>query len=807
VLTMPWDCDMFMTGERLNKLGYDSITLDRGGIWECSFTAHCKEYIIYDKSRVLSMRSYPWKGCLQPLLFSELQEGDARVDESGQLMSEFITWDFDVLAFTSVRIEGTVPRAMRLLLVSLSLPVAWAALEVSVQRPATAAWKRTQCGGPTGPADIPSSWGAQVSPERTPLEYYPRPQLARLSQQSTLPPIDRLRDAGDPATWSNLNGLWEWSEEPEFGKALSSSILVPFPVESCLSGVAPRKSADVVQRMWYRSDGSKTLLHFGAVDWQTTVYLNKVKLGNHTGGYDGFSFDISEHVLAQGNELLVWVYDPTETGSQPHGKQFISRISDPATDEYTPSSGIWQTVWLESVPDSSYVRSLKIDQASLSTVTVTDAQGVQVASGSEGDRWQGKDTVFAYFGLRTFTLGKSSTEVTRPLLNGQFTFLAGFLDQSWWPDGLYTARGAFDERLVYARRGAFDERLVQESDLLATKMFGMNMIRLHQKVNPEYGGASPATVPLFVEDLKAMLEGRGNHPCIMQWTTFNEGDSWTVFTEPPLDVLGITELVKQLDPSRLVDCDSGGGANDKHYADVNDVHSYPNPSPQNEWVPKGCFAYLPSTSPANQAEQYVNITKMIMAQEDQLSAVVLTQTTDIELECDGFLNFDRSNKFTEGQTKTIHDANQAMIKFRSDLRSPSKSAADWLPSACFGRRVQSDLLPAKGCLEGAEGTCDLSLLQMRGKQVDPPTPTAGIAGATNWTQDLGSAKLAGKNIMTLYHQTTPEAAASIIKTGFRLGSADGICGAGIYFCPTGKETEIKAVGGKGYMIEAKVDMG
>ncbi|CAE8715122.1 unnamed protein product, partial [Polarella glacialis] len=257
-----------------------------------------------------------------------------------------------------------------------------------------------------------------------------------------------------------------------------------------------------------------------------------------------------------------------------------------------------------------------------------------------------------------------------------------------------------------------------ESDLLATKMFGMNMIRLHQKVNPErwyyhadrhglvvfqdmpqkYGGASPATVPLFVEDLKAMLEGRGNHPCIMQWTTFNEGDSWTVFTEPPLDVLGITELVKQLDPSRLVDCDSGGGANDKHYADVNDVHSYPNPSPQNasatqyamlgefgglgvfiagkEWVPKGCFAYLPSTSPANQAEQYVNITKMIMAQEDQLSAVVLTQTTDIELECDGFLNFDRSNKFTEGQTKTIHDANQAMIKFRSDLRSPPKSVTD-----------------------------------------------------------------------------------------------------------------------------------
>ncbi|CAE8719978.1 unnamed protein product, partial [Polarella glacialis] len=129
-------------------------------------------------------------------------------------------------------------------------------------------------------------------------------------------------------------------------------------------------------------------------------------------------------------------------------------------------------------------------------------------------------------------------------------------------------------------------------------------------------------------------------------------------------------------------------------------------------------------------------------------------------------------------------------------------------SALEAKGLSPEVLQADdACLEGAEGTCDLSLLQMRGKQVDPPTPTAGIAGATNWTQDLGSAKLAGKNIMTLYHQTTPEAAASILKTGFRLGSADGICGAAIYFSPTDKDTEIKAVGGKGYMIEAKVDMG
>jgi len=275
----------------------------------------------------------------------------------------------------------------------------------------------------------------------------------------------------------------------------------------------------------------------------------------------------------------------------------------------------------------------------------------------------------------------------RPLLNDNFTFMAGFLDQSWWPDGQYTA--------------PTDAAL--ESDLIATKSFGLNMIRLHQKVNPErwyyfadrhglaimqdavqkYGGASNETIPHFVSDMSAMIEGRGNHPCIVQWETFNEGDCWSVFKTKPYDVEGITKLAKKLDPTRLIDTDSGGGANNYHLADVNDIHSYPYPGdPQPsatqygmigefggigafvkgmEWVPGACHTYLHVDTPTDEASKYIEMAKTIESRVDHVSASVYTQTTDVELECDGFLNYDRSNKFSADQTKAISDANQAII--------------------------------------------------------------------------------------------------------------------------------------------------
>jgi hypothetical protein len=374
---------------------------------------------------------------------------------------------------------------------------------------------------PAGPgADIPSKYALNVSASSTPLVAYPRPQMVRGAGSASA-----LREVGDPAVWTNLNGLWEfqattgdtagrWTGAPPFGKTLSGSILVPFPVESCLSGVAPNSSRAIVKSMWYRlkfdaqgAAGHATLLHFGAVDWKSTVFLNGKEIGNNTGGYNGFDFDISREVKASGNELLVYVFDPSDSGKQPNGKQRISAIDNPGGDTYTPSSGIWQTVWLEEAP-AHYIENLKIDQASMTAVGVTvegsgggstpvtftvmdGGKSVATASGTTGTKvsisipspklWSttsphlydlqvkmGTDTVTSYFGLRTFKLG-DGPKGKRPLLNGRFTFAAGFLDQSWWPDGQYTA--PTDEGLAY--------------DVEAVPMFGLNMIRLHQKVNPE----------------------------------------------------------------------------------------------------------------------------------------------------------------------------------------------------------------------------------------------------------------------------------------------------------------------------------
>ena len=183
-------------------------------------------------------------------------------------------------------------------------------------------------------------------------------------------------------TYFNLNGLWEFQpaapgQSPPFGETLNGTILVPFPVESCLSGVGQN-----YQYMWYRlvftistpiDAAHRALMHFGAVDWQTSVWLNAVPLGNHTGGFDGFSFDLTGAIKSADNELIVFVYDPSDLGFQPNGKQRISAITDPSGDTYTPSSGIWQTVWVEVVP-LQYITALKIltDTQRL-TLTVSSA--------------------------------------------------------------------------------------------------------------------------------------------------------------------------------------------------------------------------------------------------------------------------------------------------------------------------------------------------------------------------------------------------------------------------------------------------
>ena len=292
------------------------------------------------------------------------------------------------------------------------------------------AWSRTRCGDPAGGADIPTPWAADVATRLASAEgvwpEYPRPQLTRGGGE----PTGRLPDDG----WMSLNGLWEIEPAapdapPPFGRELEREILVPFPIESCLSGLGVNTTdgARAFQRAWYRTvfddpwradaDGHATLLHFGAVDWNASVWLNGALLGTHVGGFDGFDLDASAALVASGNELLVGVFDPSDEGAQPNGKQRVSAIDEPGGDtytpssgifgddaealsplRYTPSSGIWQTVWLERAP-AEHVQALRLVSGAATlnltvttptarapfTVTVSDgARDVRVARGASG---------------------------------------------------------------------------------------------------------------------------------------------------------------------------------------------------------------------------------------------------------------------------------------------------------------------------------------------------------------------------------------------------------------------------------------
>jgi hypothetical protein len=430
--------------------------------------------------------------------------------------------------------------------------------------------------------------------------------------------------------WQNLNGLWQFSsaqenEEPPFGKDLKEQILVPYPVESALSGIMRHEP-----RMWYRRTfevpadwkGRHVLLHFDAVDWESTVYLNGKKLAVHRGGYDAFGFDITGFLKEGGpQELVLGVFDPTNQGSQPRGKQ----VTKPGGIFYTPTSGIWQTVWIEPV-NSAFIEGLHIvpdvDGAKVQiTVDVQNAgHGAQVtADASYSSNEDGKATSFSasstgpagkplsiavpnaqlwspdhpalynlhvklvskgkttdevdgYFAMRKISLGKDERGFTRILLNNKFVFQVGPLDQGFWPDGLYTA----------------PTEAALKFDLEAEKKLGFNMVRKHVKVEPERwyywtdklgllvwqdmpsgDNKTAESHEQFEHELDRMIAGRGNHPSIVMWVVFNEG--WGQF-----DTERLVEHAKKLDPSRLVN--DASGWTDKGVGDVMDMHHYPDPS-------------------------------------------------------------------------------------------------------------------------------------------------------------------------------------------------------------------------------------
>ncbi len=471
---------------------------------------------------------------------------------------------------------------------------------------------------PPKKAPLMTKWAKDVSPVKSHPEY-PRPQLVRKE-------------------WLNLNGLWDFAITQRNDPApqeFQAQILVPFPVESSLSGVM--QSVFETNRVWYHRrfeipktwGAQRVLLHFGAVDFEARVWVNGREIGSHRGGYDPFRFEITDALSANGtNDIVVSAWDPTDASPYSRGKQV--RKPDQGIF-YTATSGIWQTVWLEPVPEV-YISNLRITpdvdgkkcivqpivngagaDHRLDIVVSDKGREVARADGTAGRAFelelkyprlwspelpdlydltvalrhgdQPVDSVTSYFGMRKVSLGKDTNGITRIFLNNQPFFMLGPLDQGFWPDGLYTA--------------PTDEAL--RSDIEVTKKLGFNMARKHVKVEPDtwyfwcdklgllvwqdmpsgdkfIGAQSPdierttESARQFETELKAMIDTHYNHPSIVMWVIFNEG--WGQF-----DTKRLTDWAKEYDPTRLINNASGWA--DRKVGDVNDIHRYPGPGSPN----------------------------------------------------------------------------------------------------------------------------------------------------------------------------------------------------------------------------------
>ena len=572
---------------------------------------------------------------------------------------------------------------------------------------------------------IKTAWADKVDPA-CPLPEYPRPTLVR------------------PA-WQNLNGHWNYAIRPADApqpELFDGKILVPYPLESSLSGVQRRLAENEV--LWYERRFTvpaewrqgALLLHFGAVDWEADVYLNGIRVGGHKGGYTAFSIDIAPYLTRGEQTLAVRVTDPTDRGTQPRGKQ----VTEARTIWYTPVTGIWQTVWLEPVPESR-IASLRttpdIDTKSLTVeaaivgarrgdiveITLRDnGRTVAEARAAAGEPLRltlpemklctpdtpmlydlettllrgGKsvDRVGSYAAMRKNSVVRGKEGFLRLALNDRECFQFGPLDQGWWPDGLYTA--PTDEALAY--------------DIIKTKDLGFNMIRKHVKVEPERwywhcdrlgilvwqdmpnGGPSPEwqnnryfdgteakrtaeSEAQFRKEWKEIVDQLYNHPSVAMWVPFNE--AWGQFRTEE-----IARWTKDYDPTRIVNAASGGN----FYPDageVLDIHSYPHPRfflfdigrvnvigeyggiglplEGHLWQPDQNWGYVRFKNAGEVTDEYVRYAEMLERLiPTGCSGAVYTQTTDVEIEVNGLMTYDR--KRMKVDERRLHEVNQRLCR-------------------------------------------------------------------------------------------------------------------------------------------------
>ena len=577
---------------------------------------------------------------------------------------------------------------------------------------------------------ILTRWAQDVDPEN-PLPEYPRPQLQR-------------------EAWLSLNGLWDYAIGPKDAEqpAAEGKILVPYPLESALSGVGKHITAD--EALWYSTTfkvprqwkGQQVWLNFQAVDWSAEVWVNGQKAGAHTGGYTAFSFNITP-LLKKGSQqqLVVKVLDATDNDEQPRGKQ----VSHPEGIWYTPVSGIWQSVWLE--PTSTEARLVNYK-----AVTRADGKSLQVTplleGAGEGDRvlvrlldgekqlaehrlalgesadlvpevpqlWSpehpflyglefclergGKviDRAQGYAALREVKEMTDDAGHKRLSLNGKPYFQFGPLDQGWWPDGLYTA--PTDEALRY--------------DIEQTKAFGYNMIRKHIKVEParwyywcdrlgvlvwqdmpsvtdsrhgtweQWKWASALDDSRLTDTAKTtyykewgeILDQQQVFPCIVVWVPFNE--AWAQF-----DTYDVVAFTKAKDPTRLVNAASGGNSY-PGAGDIFDSHNYPDPHMKfrsggtqidvlgeyggigwpvegHLWQPDRNWGYVQFKSGLEVLEQYRTYALQLKETiASGVSAAVYTQTTDVEIEVNGLMTYDR--EVTKMPADELYKINREVIE-------------------------------------------------------------------------------------------------------------------------------------------------